>query len=214
MFSRAVHLETLVSLSSDSFLCAFRRFSCIRGQVSSLHCDRGTNFTGAARTLTNWGCSVKFNPASASHFGGFYERLIGSARRVIEGILVQNCHILNEESFSTLLAETTWTLNCRPLSVETLSDPLSPLPLTANLLLTQKSRNVLMDDLPELYPDENKYSSRHWKRVRYLTDLFVTRWKGEIAQKFQTRSKWNSKNPGVENNDVVLLIDANLPRLR
>ena len=89
MASRAVHIETLNSMNTDSFIQAYRRFVAIRGPVRQLRCDRGTNFVGAAsefqrawkemdhakvqNILLNDGCDYvefKFNVPSASHMGG------------------------------------------------------------------------------------------------------------------------------------------------
>lgn len=42
--SRAVHLEVASSLSTDSFLSAYRRFVGRRGPVRQLRSDQGTNF--------------------------------------------------------------------------------------------------------------------------------------------------------------------------
>ena len=51
MASRAIHLETVASLSTDSFLNAYRRFIGRRGPVRQLRSDRGSNFVGALSEL-------------------------------------------------------------------------------------------------------------------------------------------------------------------
>ncbi len=51
MSSRAIHIEVAVSLSTDSFLNALRRFIAIQGPIRQLRSDRGTNVVGARREL-------------------------------------------------------------------------------------------------------------------------------------------------------------------
>ena len=46
---RAVHIETAVSMTTDSFVNALRRFIALRGPVRVLRSDRGTNFICAER---------------------------------------------------------------------------------------------------------------------------------------------------------------------
>ena len=49
--SRAVHLEVLDSMDTDSFINALQRFISRRGCPETICCDNGTNFTGAEREL-------------------------------------------------------------------------------------------------------------------------------------------------------------------
>ena len=46
--SRAIHLETVIDLSTNSSINALRRFICIRGTVKVIRADQGTNFVGAS----------------------------------------------------------------------------------------------------------------------------------------------------------------------
>ncbi len=48
---RAVHLDLLPSLSTDSFLMALQRFIARRGTPAQLWSDRGTNFHGGEQEL-------------------------------------------------------------------------------------------------------------------------------------------------------------------
>ena len=51
--SRAVHLETLNTMETDSFISALRRFINRRGKVGELRSDQGSNFVGARNELTD-----------------------------------------------------------------------------------------------------------------------------------------------------------------
>ena len=45
--SRAVHIELLDDLSTDSFIHSWHSFLALRGNVKILRCDNDTNFVGA-----------------------------------------------------------------------------------------------------------------------------------------------------------------------
>ena len=130
MTVRAVHLELLESLEADSFINGLRRFICRRGPISCLWSDNATNFTGAYHELVqalkelrqkknvsdllvlqevNW----KFIPASASHMGGCWERLIRTIRRVMSVVLEND---LTDEVLHTALVEIEAIINSRPLT--------------------------------------------------------------------------------------------------
>ncbi|XP_043506105.1 uncharacterized protein LOC122526650 [Polistes fuscatus] len=49
--TRAIHLELVSDLSSESFLCAYRRFVGRRGICRNLYSDIATNFQGPIRSL-------------------------------------------------------------------------------------------------------------------------------------------------------------------
>ena len=82
-------------MDTSSFICALRRFFALRRTTSLLKCDRGTNFIGAKAELDNalteldqhkveryvhkQGCEWLFNLPHASHFGGAWEREMGTA---------------------------------------------------------------------------------------------------------------------------------------
>ena len=118
LVTRAVHLEMLYSLDTDSFINAFTRMMSRRGMPTYVISDNGSNFVGADRELLdlvesfdqdriihestkhhsiNW----KFNPPSNSHFGGLFEALIKSAKKAIKAIL-GDADINNEELHSAI----------------------------------------------------------------------------------------------------------------
>ena len=80
----------------SSFRNALARFTSIRGPCQTILSDQGTNFVcakkqldsidiaGLSDDLKNKGIQWKLNPPHASHFGGCWERKIGSIRRVME----------------------------------------------------------------------------------------------------------------------------------
>lgn len=151
MSSRAAHLEVANSLETDSCIHVLRRFICRRGQVKHIRSDNGTNLVGAQKelkralndldknqiqdSLLKYGVQWSFNPPAASHQGGVWERLIRSARQVLNSILYQQN--VDEEGLQTIFCEVEAILNNRPLTTVS-SDPHDIEPLTPNHILLLK----------------------------------------------------------------------------
>ena len=208
--SRAIHIEVCFSQSTDSFMNAFRRLINIRGPVTLLRCDRGTNFVGAQRELLGMGCDISFNPPNSSHRGGVWERMIGVSRRVLEGILSDHGSQLDDESLITIFSEASNIVNSRPLCPLNLHDPYLE-PLTVNQLLTMKSK--VMTSPPNITNTEaGIYAVRRWKRVQYLANLFWSRWKREFLAVYQQRNKWQNSQENLKEGDIVLIVDEQVHR--
>ena len=135
-----------------------------------------------------------------------WERMIGIARRIIEGILVEHGSRLDDEGLLTVLSEAASVINSRPLNVDNISDPQSLEPLTPNHLITMESKVIPRTLSPLDAERPNLYVSKQWRRVQYLVDLFWSRWK-EIAQQYMSRAKWNTPRLNLKVGDVVLVID-------
>ena len=207
--SRAVHLETLNTMETDSFISALRRFINRRGKVRQLRSDQGTNFVGARNELADalqelnrdrvkhflltkecdW-MDFNFNVPAASHMGGSWERLIRSVRSVLSALLQEHGSQLDDEALRTLMTEAENVINSRPLTVENLSDPESPEPITPNHLLTSKTEVVLPP--PGSFERLDLYSRKRWRRVQFLANQFWTRWRKEYSSLCQYRQKWNT----------------------
>ncbi|XP_064104079.1 uncharacterized protein LOC135213915 [Macrobrachium nipponense] len=124
----------------------------------SLTCDNGTNFHGAEKELrkslqemnddqiraflSKESISWTFNPPTASHMGGVWERQIRTVRKVLTHLFKEHAGRLDDESYRTLLTEVEAIVNDRPLT--TVSDSPDDLqPLSPAQLLTQKSSVVM-----------------------------------------------------------------------
>ena len=218
LVSRAVHIELLEELSSASFINALRRFLALRGPVKHFRSDRGTNFVGAVKELNidaefvengpvgkylgDNNISWIFNPPYASHFGGAWERMIGSCRRILDALLLENKHLdLTHEVLSTFMAEVCAIVNGRPL-VPVSSDPEVTDVLSPSVLLTQK-QSVASFQMPEMGTKDALRSQ--WKRVQFLADKFWSRWRVEYVNYLQARSKWKTDGVTFKEGDVVLL---------
>ena len=223
--SRAVHLESVCSMDTDSFILCMRRFICRRGSVRTIRCDNGTNFVGANNELqkalqemdtekikdhllrygTDFIINWIHNPPYASNFGGVWERLIRSARAILDGLMLTHGHSLNDESFRTFLVEVEGIINSRPLTTDGLGDPECPNILSPINLLTMKS-NVISPP-PGVFQRADIYCRRRWRRVQHLSNEFWSRWRKEFLSHLQSRSKWTNSKRNMKEGDVVLLKD-------
>lgn len=94
--TKAVHLELVSDLTSDSFIGALKRFVSRTGKLFYIYFDNGTTFVGAQRQLKKYfdflyndqtqadishflrsqKTSWKFIPPNAPHFGGLWEAAV------------------------------------------------------------------------------------------------------------------------------------------
>ena len=222
--SRAIHLEPLLSMDTSSFRNALTRFFAIRGCCRLIRSDCGSNFIGALRQMNEVDFEVisteleqrsiiwKMNPPHTSHFGGAWERKIGSVRRVFEGSLaLMEKRYLSYDEFITLLAETSQIVNNSPLwSVP--SSPNDPMPLSPAMLLTL--HNEPNPAPRESYSDKDilAYGPRRYRRVQYLGNQFWVRWRTEYLHTLTGRHKWKSRQSCISVGDVVLMRDKQSPR--
>ena len=219
---RAVHLEILYSMDTDSFVNALQRFICRRGQVRTIRSDNGTNFIGANRELKaavdRWNSRKiddflrqrsiqwKFNPPAASHMGGVWERQIRTVRKVLNSVMQEQS--LDQETLSTMFCLVESVINSRPLTA--VSDDHRDLkPLSPNDLL-------LLGHEPMLPPGEfvrqDLYCKRRWRQVQYLADIFWRRWIREYLPTLQLRQKWLHPVKNLNVDDVVIVVDDGAPR--
>ena len=99
-------------------------------------------------------------------------------------------------------------VNNRPLTSVS-SDPNDFEPLTPNHLLFLKTDRLLP---PGIFDVKDIYSRKQWRQVQYLANVFWRRWQKEYLPLLQQRQKWTHPEHNLSINDVVLVVDNNLPR--
>ena len=172
--SRAIHIEVVHALSTDSFILSLRRFIGRRGIVRIIRSDNGANFVGASAELIhafkemdhkqigdfleeNGGDWMlwKRNSPHGSNMGGVWERQIRSARSILNSLLKTHGSNLTEQSLQTLVVEVEPIVNSRPLTTEVMNDATSLAPLSPINFLTMKSRVVM--PLPGNFTTPDRY---------------------------------------------------------
>lgn len=227
MTTKALHLEVVSDLSSETFLMAFCRFISRRGPVEQMHSDCGTNFVGAAKLfqsvdqfthskefqdkcqtyLMSRNISWHFNPPSAPHFGGLWEAGVKSVKTLLYRTL--GLQRLKYEELATLLSRIEATLNSRPLGAKS-SDPSDFEALTPSHFLT------LMSSTAQVEPNLVNVPLSHFQRWRIFKDIhshFWKRWQTEYLQTLQNRTKWIAHNPNLKIHDLVLIREPTAPLL-
>ena len=220
--TKAIHLEVLNNLETDTFINGFVRFVSRRGYPLNVWSDNGTNLVGARSELSkslrdlDRGKVVRvarrmeiawtFNPPLASRQGCVWERLIRTVRRVMVALLNYNTR-LTDEILHTVLCEEECIVNSRPITK--CSDDVDDVAaLTPNHLLLLKDNQSAPWGV---FYDGDTYR-KHWRHVQHIATLFWKRWIKEYLPEFQRRQKWVKDVPNLNVGDLVLLLDENSPR--
>ncbi|XP_055622739.1 uncharacterized protein LOC129766247 [Toxorhynchites rutilus septentrionalis] len=222
MTIRAIHIEIVHSLSTNSCIIALRNFISRRGTPRTIYSDRGTNFVGACREMQKAEASVNieemmkafvssetkwvFLPPLSPHMGGCWERLIGTVKRNMTAIL--STQKLTDEVLRNVLAEIENVVNSRPLTHVPIDDDSGPA-LTPNHFLLGSSDGTK----PLCTLEDSGAALRQcWRASQILANRFWKRWLSSYLPEITRRTKWfiNTKAIGID--DVVIIADPKNPR--
>ncbi|XP_078357279.1 uncharacterized protein LOC144642164 [Oculina patagonica] len=219
---RAVHIEVVWSLDTESFIQALRRFISRKGQPEEIRSDNGGNFVKGERELreavNEWNQSQihdyllqrnikwKFNPPAGSHHGGVWERCIRTVRKVMKALMKEQ--VLDDKGLETLMCEVEAIINGRPIT-KLSDDPRDAEPLTPNHLLLLRTGPKVP---PGNFTKHDNYFHRRWRQVQYLADVFWKRWVREYLPSLQQRQKWHKQQRNFAVDDVVLVLEDSKPR--
>ncbi|XP_073949057.1 uncharacterized protein [Choristoneura fumiferana] len=219
---RAIHIELVHSLTTDSMIMALRRMASRRGWPRHIYSDNGTNLRGSDTELkravediddealkaeaVNNGAHWSFIPPASPHWGGAWERLIRSVKTSLRVILKERAP--RDEVLATLLAEVEGMVNGRPLTHVSV-EPGSSEALTPNHFLLGSSAV-----LPTLgsFDDSDLFLRKQWRKAQRLADMYWRRWVREYLPQLLPRSKWQRERRGLRVGDLVLVADPAAPR--
>ena len=219
---RTVHIELADSLDTDDFILVLRNFIGRRGYPGHIYSDNGTNFTGADSELkkcmenldqvkiqdflskhdTGW----HFNPPSAPHFGGAWERLVRSTKKALNACLGQQ--IVTESVLRTALIELESILNSRPLTHNS-SDPRDYTASTPNHFLLGRANYMVTLDL---FHDKEINSRKRWRQTQVIANHVNQRWLKEYLPQLTLRHRWLINQQSVSTDDLVMIVNENIPR--
>nr|XP_013189931.1 unnamed protein product [Amyelois transitella] len=219
---RAVHIEIVDSLTTDSLIMALRRMAARRGWPQTILSDNGTNLRGADAELRrsfqeidrtelalealNRNVNWRFIPPASPHMGGAWERLIRSVKTSLKVVLKERAPRV--EVLSTFLTEIENIINSRPLTHVSV-DPKSKEALTPNHFLLGSSSNL---PSPGVFSDGDLCLGKQWRMAQRLTDLFWSRWVKEVLPELLPRRKWTQEGLQLKVGDLVIVVDPSSPR--
>lgn len=219
--TKAVHIELVSDLSTDSFLDCLKRFVSRRGLCKRIYSDNGTNFVGACNELKrvldhltsvyndkivyNYclqnGIEWKFISARSPHQGGLWESAIKSAKYHVHRIIGNRN--LTFESLSTIFAQVEAVLNSRPIT---------PLSCDPNDLQALTPGHFIIGDALNALPqadvkDVPSNRLKHHHLLQQVVQHLWKRWSSEYLTTLQQRSKWYSSSKNVKVGSMVILKD-------
>ncbi|XP_026481052.1 uncharacterized protein LOC113387879 [Ctenocephalides felis] len=227
MCTKAIHLDLVCDLSTESFLQTLKRFIARRGLPSNIFSDNATTFVGANNhlkdlykfllesneeirsKLISQNISWHFIPARSPHFGGLWEAGVKSLKYHLRRVLRETK--LGYNSMYTLLTQIEAILNSRPLTPLS-SDPSDLNTLTPAHFLIGRSLTSLPKNSLSHIPENRLTKLQHLEKLR---QHFWTRWHKEYLGELQSRTKW--RRPMEQDNligKLVLIKDDNLPPLK
>jgi len=155
---RAIHLEIVEDLSTQSFMHALRRHAAHHGWPHTMISDNGKSIVGTEKELKKLAQEGRnqieefsvlhrirwiFTAPLSPHQGGIYDSLFKQTKRALKAIVVSQS--LSWKEMSTIFAEVEYLINSRPLGY-----PLSPNHIILGRATTtapqgpyQETRNVI-----------------------------------------------------------------------
>ncbi|XP_052737809.1 uncharacterized protein LOC112051333 [Bicyclus anynana] len=222
--TKALHLELVSDLSTESFLNAFKRFISRKGPISLIRSDSGGAFVKADRCLkeihellskdkfldqhlADLRIQLQRNPPYAPHFGGIWESNIKSVKTHLFRVIGNQ--ILTYEELNTVLIQIEGIMNSRPLCVLS-SDPSDLTALTPSHFLNITPLKYLpAEDLTDV--PQNRLT--RYQLLSKLVQSYWDRWNREYLTSLQSRQKWNTPSNPIKVGCIVIIRDDNSPPL-
>ena len=227
--TKAVHIELVSDLSTESFLNCLKRFISRRGKCNTIFSDNGKNFVGANNALkdlnqllqnkhfqnsitnflSNENIQWSFIPPHAPHFGGLWESTVKSAKNHLKRVIGETR--LTFEELYTVLSQVEACMNSRPLSPLS-NDPNDLTPLTpGHFLIGDSLKAIPQTDIREL----NTQRLNRYEHLQQMLQHFWQRWYQEYLPELQRRQNWQTTNankikPGI----MVLIKEDNMPPMQ
>ena len=225
--TRAVHLDLVHTLDTETFFRSFRRFTARRGLPKLLISDNAKTFKSACKDirritrsnvtrdlLTKKGVVWRFIPERSPWFGAFYERMIGTVKSCLRKTIGRA--MLSYDELTTILIEIECIVNNRPISYvyddnEGVSYALTP----SHLIYGRRITTLPSDAHYEVF-NTTKALTKRAKHHMKLIDNFTKSWKRNYLLNLRERTMKNDgfeKENKIRIGEIVLLKDEKSRRM-
>ena len=230
---RAIHMELVLSNSADDLFQAFWRFVARRGVPEHINSDNAGNFVATDRllqetreatqkmlpelrrqTLKRWPhIQWEKNPPVAPHWGGHYERLVGSLKTAMNAAMEKTSNNLSIMQFCTFLCQIEAMVNARPLirTSDDINDDnyLSPADF---LLATRKVTDLVYPR--QLNKGRPQYvDGESWQALQKEQDELWTKWLKYYRTTLHETKKWHRPaDEEPQKDDICYIVDPESKR--
>ena len=217
--TRAMHLELVPKLSTESFIRCLRRFVSRRG-IPAIVSDNFSSFKKAFKELNAisldpkirkhvadkriiWNFIVEYSPWQ----GGFYERLVKEVKDCLKKVLQRS--VVNYDELQSLVTEVEAVLNSRPLCY--VSNDLETVLTPSHFLVLKRLTSASQ---PELLATEPNLVKR-FKGSQRLLDQLWDIWHRSYLTSLRGQS-WNKARSSdiVPKEGHIVLLKDEKPRLK
>lgn len=221
--TKAMHIELISDMKTDTFLAALKRFVGRRGCPAVIYSDNGSTFKSANNHLNEIykffenkknlefvqtqlalkNIQWKYIPNYSPNFGGLWEAAIKSTKYHIKRVV--GTANLTYEEMQTILIQIEAILNSRPLC-QFSDDPTDFTYLTpAHFLLGKPVTSLPEQDISDIKLNRLSF----WKQCSRIQQEFWKRWHKEYLSSLQNKPKWHRVRDNLKVGQLVLLKDGN-----
>ena len=198
------------------------RFVSRRVAPAIIWSDNGTNFVGAEKELREnidkWnainiavelahkGIKWRFNPPSAPHQGGIWEKLVSSFKRILYTTL--GTRRLTDEVLNTTFCIVEHAHNSRPLTPVS-ADPSDLGAITPNHFQLGDQATAI----PSIVAVDEFDHRKRYARAQSYANIIWSRWIKEYVQTLNRRCKWQRPaEQHLKTGDLVRVVEETNPR--
>lgn len=225
--TKAVHIEVVTNVSTDAFISTLQQFIARRGKPYKIYSDNATNFVGANNFLKDLYLQFAtqqhndevrrfcqpdiewcFIPPRSPHFGGLWESGVKIAKRHMTRKLLN--YVPTENELRTIMYQVEAIMNSRPISPMS-NDANDLIPLTpGHFLIGRPLIGLNTPSVLELNP--NRLNS--YQQLQHIIQSFWQSFYKDVLNNQQTRNKNKFPERNLKVDDLVILVDDNLPPLK